>query len=213
MTSLRRPPRGVATRAEVDEQTPLQDLLTLADGAIGGLVRPGEPLDFARRPGATAILLPGDHGDLLLDVVGARVVAMPGVTAKRLLVLRDAQVSGLRVAPSAWATQPSVDVRGCVATLVDVHATGNKGAALALDATASAVVTGCTLLRATAGASLATMAAGARALFVGCLLGPASSGLATCVNNLGAAADCHLTGVLNLTGAPNLNVTTVSEVT
>jgi len=214
MTSLRRPPRSKMNREELDHFAPFLGLLAIADNLLPSLVRPGEAVDFSRMERSAIVLAPGYHPVITANKKGAILSFMPGASVGRLKITKDCTVIGLDAHRDSVAEGASAVVTVVGSNVIfrggSIVAPGSADC-LAIDATSSVVVDGVSFHKAS-GDNLVSIEALGKAIFVGCIFGPATSTATATVNNAGVAAAVDITGCVKQSPGAHVAVTIVSEV-
>ena len=211
MTLGRLPARVKRTGSQESAAGPGDDVVAFLARLAASLAVAGAPLDIANRPGKGVILMPGDHGRVVVDVAGAIVVFAPGATASQLVVSANATIYMASLTQSGLRSGAVVQVSAGNVVISGLTVWATSGPCVSIAAAARATINAA-VLNQPSGAELVSVAAGGRAVFTGTVLGPSTSTATGAISNAGVPAAVDVTGVVRLVPGAHVNVTVVSEV-
>ncbi len=211
MTLGRLPARVKRNGSEERVAGPGDDAVAFLARLASSLVNAGESLDISNRPGKGVILMPGDHGRVVVDVAGAVVVFVPGATASQWVGSANATIYMASLTQSGARSGAVVQVSAGNVVFCGLTVWATSGPCLGVGPTARTTVNAA-VLNQTSGGALVSVESGGRAVFTGTVLGPASTSATGAISNAGVAAAVDATGVVKLVPGAHVNVTVVSEV-
>lgn len=205
------PPRATESRSQAAHSRPVRDLVEAFARISRSLAEPGEALDLANRPFKSVVLLPGNHGKVVVDEDDSTVVFAPGAWAEQLEITAPCSVFGAAIDQPAGRSGAAVDIASNSALLNGLRVDTVQGPCISISAASRAVVTNSRLSQ-PEGTYMVLIDSGGKAIFTGVILGPSSSTVVNAVYNAGVAANVDITGVVKSVSAGHTNVTTISEV-
>ena len=211
MTFGKLPPRPKRTSQEEKIARPSDDAVNFLARLAPNFIFPGDPIALPTRPGSTAILMPGHHGKITVDVDGAVVFFAPGAFADQMTVKCDCTIYNANLRQVSFRTGAVLQIESGAVVLVGLRVDAGAGPCMDVGARAGVTVSAASLLQ-RLGTDLVTIQAGGLAVFTATVLGPASTLATGAINNAGVAAAVDATGIVKLVPGAHVNVTVVSEV-